>query len=164
MIIKLNKNIISVDQFKLNCSVGKGGIRKKIKEGDKITPKGTYYLGKVYYRSDRIKNFRTRLNRKIIKKNMGWSDDPNSKNYNLQININKNYKYSYERLYRNDHKYDLIIPVKYNSRKPIKNKGSAIFLHLTKNYKPTNGCIALKKKDFFVLLNLINKKTKIKIF
>ena len=164
MIIKLNKNIISVDQFKLNCSVGKGGIRKKIKEGDKITPKGTYYLGEVYYRSDRIKNFRTRLNRKIIKKNMGWSDDPNSKNYNLQININKNYKYSYERLYRNDHKYDLIIPIKYNSRKPIKNKGSAIFLHLTKNYKPTNGCIALKKKDFFVLLNLINKKTKIKIF
>ena len=41
--------------------------------------------------------------------------------------------------------------------------GSAIFLHLTKDYKATAGCIALKKKDFDVLLNLINKKTKIKI-
>ena len=41
--------------------------------------------------------------------------------------------------------------------------GSAIFIHLTDNYKPTAGCIALKKSDFDILLNLINQKTKIKI-
>ena len=76
MIIRLNKNIISIDQFKLKCSIGKGGIGKKLKEGDKITPKGGYYLDKLYYRKDRIKNIRTKLNLKIIKKNMGWSDDP----------------------------------------------------------------------------------------
>ena len=64
---------------------------------------------------------------------------------------------------RKDNKYDFLIPIKYNMQKPLKNKGSAIFLHLTKNYKPTAGCIALKKNDFLILLRLINKKTKLKI-
>jgi len=163
MIITLNKNIIRIDQFKLKCSIGKGGIKKKLKEGDKITPKGSYSLDKLYYRSDRIKELRTKLKRIIIKKNMGWSDDPRSKKYNRQISFTKKYKLSYEKLYRKDHSYDLVIPVKYNYKKPIKNKGSAIFLHLTNNYKPTAGCIALKKKDFLVMLNLIDKKTKIRI-
>jgi len=163
MIIKLNKNIICIDEFKLKCSIGKGGIRKKIKEGDKITPKGTYSLDKLYFRSDKIKNFRTELDTRVITKTMGWCDDPGSKDYNQLINISKNYKYSHEKLFRKDDKYDLIIPIKYNYNKPIKNKGSAIFIHITKNYGFTNGCIALKKKDFFVLLNLITKKTKIKI-
>tara|TARA_B100000035_G_scaffold191182_1_gene163219 strand:+ start:655 stop:1149 length:495 start_codon:yes stop_codon:yes gene_type:complete len=163
MIINLNKNILSIDQFKLKCSIGKGGIKKKMKEGDKITPKGSYFLDKLYYRSDRVKKFRTDLKCKVIKTNMGWSDDPRSKDYNRPIIIKKNYKYSYESLYRFDSKYDLLIPIKYNYNRPIKNKGSAIFLHLTNNFKPTAGCIALKKKDFIVMLNLIKNKTKIKI-
>ena len=127
----------------------------KIKEGDKITPKGTYLLGTLYYRSDRIKQIKSSLNCKIIKRNMDGKD-PRSKDYNREITINKNYKYSYEKLFRNDHKYDLLILIKYNYSKPIKNKGSAI-LHLTKDYKPTNGCISLKQKDFHVMLNLIGK-------
>ena len=81
MIITLNKNIILVDQFKLKCSVGKGGIRKKIKEGDKITPKGSYFLDRLYYRSDRIKKIKTNLKCKVIKKNMGWCNNPNDEKY-----------------------------------------------------------------------------------
>jgi len=67
-----------------------------------------------------------------------------------------------ESLYRTDNIYDYIISISHNHRK-IPNKGSAIFIHLTDNYKPTAGCVALKKKDFEILLKLINKKTKIKI-
>ena len=93
---------------------------------------------------------------------MGWCDDINSKYYNKPINIKKNFKY--EKLYRKDYKYDLLIPINYNTKPIIKNKGSAIFIHLTKNYKKTNGCIALSKKDFLILLKLINSKTKVKIF
>ena len=46
---------------------------------------------------------------------------------------------------------------------PIKkNKGSAIFIHVSNNkYSPTQGCIALKKKDLVKLIKSINKKTKI---
>ena len=68
-----------------------------------------------------------------------------------------------EKLYRKDYKYDLLIPINYNTKPIIKNKGSAIFIHLTKNYKKTAGCVALSKKDFLILLKLINSKTKIKI-
>ena len=63
----------------------------------------------------------------------------------------------------NDYKYDFFIPIKYNFKKVIPGNGSAIFIHLTKNYKPTAGCIALSKKDFLVLIKLINKNTKIRI-
>ena len=79
---------------------------------------------------------------------MGWCDDPNSKFYNKLVKIKKNLNISYEKLFRIDNKYDLLILIKYNYKKIIKNKGSAIFLHLTKNYSPTQGCIAVKKRDF----------------
>ena len=93
---------------------------------------------------------------------MGWCDDilqPDK--YNKLIKINKNLKH--EKLKRNDNKYDLLVPIKYNFKKPIIGKGSCIFIHLTKDYKATTGCIALKKKDFLIMLKLINKRTKIKI-
>ena len=93
---------------------------------------------------------------------MGWSNNTkDKKNYNKLIDI-KNQK-KYEKLYRKDYKYDLIIPIKYNWNKNILNKGSCIFLHLTKTYKPTAGMYRIKKKDFLIILKLINKKTKIKI-
>jgi L,D-peptidoglycan transpeptidase YkuD (ErfK/YbiS/YcfS/YnhG family) len=94
---------------------------------------------------------------------MGWCDDIYfSKKYNKLIKTKK--KIKHEKLSRRDHKYDLLIPIKYNFKKPISGLGSCIFIHLTKNYKPTAGCIALKKKDFLIMLKLIKKQTKIKIF
>ncbi len=92
---------------------------------------------------------------------MGWCNDVRNKNYNKLIKINKNLKY--EKLFRNDSKYDYVIPINYNSKNIKIGKGSAIFIHITKNYKSTSGCIALKKKDFLILLKIISKNTKIKI-
>ena len=66
-----------------------------------------------------------------------------------------------EKMFRKDYKYDYIIPINYNTKNTLLGKGSAIFLHLTNNFKPTAGCIALQKKDFLILLKIINKKTKI---
>ena len=164
MIIYLkNKHSLTIDDFNFRCCIGKNGISKKKREGDKKTPAGTFKIENLYYRPDRIKKPSTKLKCIKIKKNMGWCDDPlDNKNYNKLITIKKNIKY--EKLYRKDHNYDLIIPIKYNYRKPIKFKGSCIFFHLTSNYKTTAGCIAIKKSDFFIMLKLINKKTKIKIY
>lgn len=162
MIILLkNKYTLELDDFKFRCCVGKNGITKFKKEGDYKTPKGIFKIENLYYRKDRIEKPVTKLKSIEIKKNMGWCDDPKSKKYNKLIKTNK--KISHEKLFRNDHKYDLLIPIKYNFEKVISNKGSCIFLHLTKNYKPTAGCVALNKKDFLIFLKLINKKTKIKI-
>ena len=162
MIIYLkNKHSLKIGDFLFDCCVGKGGISYKKIEGDKKTPKGLYNIGELYFRKDKIKNFFTKLKCKEIKKNMGWCDDVLSKKYNKIIKIKKNIKY--EKLFRADNKYDLLIPIKYNFNKPKKGLGSCIFIHLTQNYKPTNGCIALKKKDFLIMLKLINKRTKILI-
>ena len=82
------------------------------------------------------------------------------KEYNKLIKIKK---IKHEKLLRKDHKYDFLIPIQYNFRKPIIGLGSCIFVHLTKNYKPTAGCIALREKDFLILLKLIKKNSKITI-
>ena len=162
MLIKLkNKDTLIFDDFIFQCSIGKNGTNANKIEGDKTTPKGTFLLKEVYYRPDRVKNLKTKLNLKKIYPNMGWCDDPLSKKYNSLIKTKSNFHY--EKMFRKDHKYDIIIVLDYNLKKPIPYKGSAIFIHLTKNYKSTNGCISLSKKDLLILLRLISKKTKIKI-
>ncbi len=157
-----NKYTLKVDDFYFKCCIGKKGLSSKKKEGDKKTPIGTYKIEHLYYRRDRIKKPKTALKCIPIKHNMGWCNDINyPKNYNKLFKIKKEIKH--EKLKRYDQKYDLFIPIKYNFKKPILGKGSCIFIHLTKNYKPTAGCIALKKKDFLIMLKIINKKTTIKI-
>ncbi len=160
-IIVKNKDTLLYDEFKFKCSIGKKGVTSQKKEGDKKTPRGTYALGPVYFRKDRLSKPITKLKKIEIKRNLGWCDDVNSKFYNKPINTNK--KVRYEKLFKKDKNYDLLIPIQYNSKKPKKNKGSAIFLHLTKSYKKTLGCVALQKKDMLILLKLIKKSTKIKI-
>ena len=164
MIINLkNKDTLQFKDFNFKCSIGKRGLALKKNEGDKKTPIGIFNLGDLYYRKDRIKLPVTPIKCIPIKKNMGWCDNPkNKKNYNRLIKIEKK-KVGYEKMYRFDTKYNLVIPIKYNFLKPKLGKGSAIFLHVTKNYKPTSGCIAIKEKDFLILLRLVNNKTKIKI-
>ena len=157
-----NKETLIYDNFAFKCSIGKKGLTKKKIEGDQKTPIGTFNLGNLYFRNDRNSIINTKIKCIPIKKDMGWCDDTkNKKNYNKLIKIKKNLKH--EKLYRKDSKYDLLIPIEYNTKKVVPGKGSAIFIHLTKNYSKTLGCIALKKKDFLILLRLINKNTKIKI-
>ena len=162
MTIKIkNKYTLLFDEFEFKCSIGAFGFTSDKYEGDKKTPIGLFSLGDLYYRSDKVQKPKTKLKCIKIKKNMGWCNDIDSKFYNKKIKIKK--KVRYEKLFRNDYKYNYLIPIKYNWVNPKKNKGSAIFIHLTKNYNPTVGCIALSLKDFLILVKLIKKNTKIRI-
>ena len=162
MLLRLkNKEYLIVDEFKFKCSIGKKGLNSKKIEGDHCTPIGVFKIGKVYYRPDRIKKPDTSLKTKKITKNMGWCDDQYNKNYNKEIVLNK--KNKGEKLFRKDITYDILFVIEYNTNKTKPFKGSAIFIHLTKNYVPTKGCIALKKNDLLILLKIIGKKSKIKI-
>jgi len=156
-----NKDTLKLDDYVFRCSIGKNGITSKKNEGDKCTPLGKFKLGTLFYRADRVKKPETNITTKIIKKNMGWCDDINSKFYNKIMIINK--KIKHEKLFRKDSIYDYLIVVEYNTIKPKPGKGSAIFLHLTNNYKKTAGCIAVKKKDMLIILKILTKKSKIKI-
>ena len=162
MIIINKSGYLKYKNLKFRCALGKAGIGKKKIEGDNITPIGTFNIIKIYYRSDRIKKISSKF--KIIKttKNMGWYDDPKSKKYNQPIKLPT--KYSHEILYRRNNIYDLILVLNYNMKPIIKNKGSAIFIHIAKkNYEKTAGCIALKKADLIYLVRKINKNIKVHI-
>ena len=163
-IILKNKETLIYKNLKFRCSIGKKGITNKKKEGDKKTPKGIFKLGNLFYRSDRKDKPKTKLSCIKINKNMGWCDDLKSKKYyNKIINLNKNKNLKHEKLYRKSFEYNFFIPIKYNTKNRKIGKGSAIFIHLTKNYSSTAGCIAVKEKDFLKILNMISKNTKIKI-
>ena len=162
MIFTLKNKFINIDNYNLKCAIGKRGTKKNKREGDKFTPIGTYRFISVYYRKDRINKIKTNLEKIVIKKNIGWCDDPRSKDYNKEIKFP--FIYRAEKLYRSDNIYDIIIEIDYNKHPTIKNRGSAIFIHIAKrNYSPTKGCIAMSKKDIKFFLGKISKNDKIKI-
>jgi L,D-peptidoglycan transpeptidase YkuD (ErfK/YbiS/YcfS/YnhG family) len=162
MIIVKRSGYLIFNNFRFPCAFGKNGIKKNKIEGDNITPKGIFKLIKVFYRADRVKNLKTALKKNKIKINMGWCDDSKSGFYNKEILLPS--KFRHEKLYRKENIYDIIVVLNYNTRPIIKNKGSAIFMHVVKDkFKPTKGCIALKKKDLLLLLLKIKKNTKISI-
>ena len=145
MHIKINKNYLYINDYKIKCCIGKRGINKNKIEGDLTTPKITLKFKYVLYRPDRVKNLYR------------------SNKYNMLINYPFNY--SSEKLFRKDNIYDIVIVTDYNTNPVIKKKGSAIFLHIAKkNYSPTKGCIAISKKDMRLLLKKTKKRTKLEFF
>ena len=162
MHILIKNKSLTYNDYKVKCSVGKRGIGVKKREGDLFTPIGTFKITKLLYRKDRLKNLKTCLKKTIINKTMGWCDDARSKSYNKLIR--SPFKFTFEKLFRKDNMYDIILVLNFNMSPIKKHKGSAIFIHVAKNnYKKTKGCIAIKKKDLIFLLRKIDKNTKVKI-
>ena len=159
MNIKLKNKFLYFDKYRIKCAIGKRGITSKKIEGDCKTPSGKFTLKSIFYRQDRIK-IKSSLKKTIIKRNMGWCDDSNSRYYNKKIKFP--FKFRAEKLWLKENIYDLIIIINYNLRPVIKNKGSAIFLHIaSKNYRPTKGCIAVTRSNMVLLIKKINKYSKL---
>ena len=163
MNIKLKKNFLYFDKYRIKCAIGKRGITHKKLEGDNKTPVGVFKFNSIFYRKDRIKKIKSSLQKNVIKKNMGWCDDSNSKFYNKLIRFP--FKFRAEKLWLKNNVYDILLIINYDTRPVVKKKGSAIFLHIAKkNYPPTKGCVAVSIKDMNLLLSKIKTKTKIKIY
>ena len=162
MHILINKKNLIYNNYKAKCAVGKRGIGNKRKEGDLITPKGKYKIKYILYRKDRINKIQSKIKKIAIKKNMGWCDDPKSKNYNKLIKLPSDY--NHEKLYKKENIYDIILVLDYNMKPIIKNKGSAIFIHVAKKkFKKTEGCVALNKTFLLKFLKELKKNTIISI-
>ena len=160
MNIKLINKFLYFNKYKLRCSIGKRGITHNKKEGDRKTPRGIFKINSIFYRKDRIGDLKTSIKKRIIKKNMGWCDDPGSKHYNKLIKFP--FKKSAEKLWLKSKIYDVLIVIDYNLKPVSVSKGSAIFLHVAKkNYSPTKVCVAINKKDILFLISRINYKTKL---
>ena len=161
MHITINRKYLTYQKIKAKCAIGKKGIGNKREEGDLITPKGSFKIKFLLYRSDRVKII-TKLKKIAIKRNMGWCDDPNSKKYNKLIKLP--FKYSYEKLYKKENVYDVLLVLNYNMNPVKKNKGSAIFIHVAKNnFKKTEGCVAIKKNKLLKIVRKLKSNTSVKI-
>jgi len=160
MNIELKNKFLYFNKYKIKCAIGKRGITSKKIEGDNKTPKGTFSFKSILYRKDKVPEIKSALKKDIIKKNMGWCEDINSNQYNKLIKFPFNY--GAEKLWLDKDIYDIIIIINHNLNPVIKNKGSAIFLHIArKNYAPTKGCIAISKKNMILLISIIDKRTKL---
>ena len=163
MHIKLINKKLYFRNYKVKCAIGKRGISTKKREGDNKTPRGIYKFSTIFYRKDRIKHLETSVKKIVIKKNMGWCDDPNSKYYNKLIYFP--FSKRAEKLYIEKNIYDIIVVIDYNTKPIVKKKGSAIFLHIaSKNYKSTKGCLAISKSNLKNLVKELNSKSKVSIF
>ena len=163
MHMRLKNKLLYFYNYKIKCSIGKRGLTSKKKEGDLKTPKGRFKFEFLLFRKDRIKKIYSKLKKIKISKNMGWCDDSGSSSYNRLVKFP--FKKSAEKLFLKKRNYDLILVINFNRKPVIKNRGSAIFLHLIdKRFSPTKGCIAIKKGDFIKILPLITKKTKLFIY
>ena len=173
LVKKLNKKyFIRVGNKFFRCQIGIGGLKNAAKkiEGDNTTPIGKWNIESLYYRADRVSipkyKKKNVLKTNRITKDCAWCDDIRSLYYNKYINI-KNFSslnINYEKLWREDNAYDILIVTSHNAKPTIKNKGSAIFIHCSfSNDRNTAGCIALKKKDLVFLLKNLKDKTFIKI-
>ena len=161
MHILINKNYLTYNKLKVKCAIGKKGIGNKKKEGDLITPIGVYNIKYILYRKDRVKIL-TKLKKKVIKKNMGWCDDAKSNHYNKLVQLP--FVQKHEKLYKKENIYDIILVLDFNMNPVRKNKGSAIFIHVAKkNFKKTEGCVAIRKGKLIKLIKEISPNTKVKI-
>ena len=162
MHITINKSYLTYKEYKVKCAIGKRGIGYKKIEGDLITPIGLYKIKYILYRKDRVRKLQSKLRKIAIEKNMGWCDDSKSKKYNQLIYLP--FKFSYEKLFKKENIYDIILVLNYNMNPIKKNKGSAIFIHIAKkNNKKTEGCVAISKAKLLKILKRISINTKVKI-
>lgn len=144
------------------CAVGRNGFSSHKREGDLCTPVGEFFLRECWYRADRLEKPQTGLPLKIIRESDGWCDDPKAKEYNKHVSLPRDF--SHEKLFRDDHVYDVVVPLGYNDNPVIPGKGSAIFLHVAKpGYASTEGCVALSLPDLLTVLENVSADTKISL-
>jgi L,D-peptidoglycan transpeptidase YkuD (ErfK/YbiS/YcfS/YnhG family) len=173
LIINLNKKyFLKAGNKVFRCQIGTEGLKNVAKkvEGDKTTPIGKWRLEKLYYRPDRILRPKPKkkniLKINQITKYCGWCDDIRSKYYNKYLNINNltSPKTGFEKLWREDNAYDIVIQISHNINPTIKNKGSAIFVHCSfEDFRSTSGCIALEKRDLIFLIKNLKSDVFIRI-
>jgi L,D-peptidoglycan transpeptidase YkuD (ErfK/YbiS/YcfS/YnhG family) len=153
---------LSAGNLVFSVALGRSGILTNKREGDGATPRGTFRLVRLWWRADRLPRPRTRLPVRAIRRDVGWSEDPADRNYNRPVKIPD--RSNADRLWREDHLYDLIVELDHNTRPRIANRGSAVFIHVAREgFKPTAGCVALKRGDLLKLLNVIARNCWIEI-
>ena len=144
------------------CALGRAGTTHAKREGDGATPAGRFRLLGCFYRRDRGRRPPTRLPVAAIRPRDGWCDDPADRRYNQPVRLP--YPARHERMWRDDHVYDVVLDIAANRRPVVRGRGSAIFLHLARpGFEPTEGCVAVPPAWARRLFERIGPETLIEI-
>jgi L,D-peptidoglycan transpeptidase YkuD (ErfK/YbiS/YcfS/YnhG family) len=142
--------------------LGRSGIRANKREGDGATPRGLFRLRRLWWRPDRGRKPLTLLPAVRIDPAVAWCEDAADRRYNRPFR--RSAHEPGDRLWRDDHLYDLIIEIDHNTRPRIAGRGSAVFLHVAREDRsPTAGCIALAARDLRRLLARLGPETRISV-
>ena len=153
---------LSAGNLHLPVSLGATGIRANKREGDRATPRGAFRLLRLWWREDRVRRPRTRLAVRRIGPADAWCEDPADRRYNRPIRLRA--EDLADRLWREDHLYDLLIELDHNTRPRVAGRGSAVFVHVARpGFRPTAGCVALAAEDLLRLLARLGPRTRIVI-
>jgi L,D-peptidoglycan transpeptidase YkuD (ErfK/YbiS/YcfS/YnhG family) len=157
------EGFLIIDSARFSCAIGKNGVTSRKREGDGKTPIGTFALRQLFYRPDRVPNPQTSLKTIELTPKIGWSDDVTDPAYNTLVTLP--HAFGHEVLWREDARYDYIIPLGYNDDPIVPNEGSAIFFHLaTPEQWTTEGCVAVTKTDFEAILRMITPDTVLRVY
>ena len=153
---------IHIGPLTLRAAIGKGGLSHRKREGDGKTPIGTFQLRGGYYRGDRMLRLCCTPGLKLLRSNMGWCDQAGTGLYNRWIEAG--HRFSHERMWRDDHVYDVVFPTSHNESPRIQGAGSAIFFHLARpDYAGTEGCVAISAADMRRLLPRLGRQVELVI-
>jgi L,D-peptidoglycan transpeptidase YkuD (ErfK/YbiS/YcfS/YnhG family) len=156
------RGLLLAGRLAIPVVLGSAGIRGNKREGDGATPAGRFRLIRLWWRADRLPRLRTSLPVRRIAPDIAWSEDPRDRRYNRPFRRSANEPG--DRLWRDDHLYDLIIEIDHNRRPRIAGRGSAVFLHVARpDRSPTAGCVAFAARDLRRLLMRLGPKTRIQI-
>ena len=147
---------------RLPVALGRSGMRADKREGDGGTPRGCFRPVRLWWRADRMPRPRTALPVRRIRPTDAWCEDPDDRRYNRPIRLEPGK--AGDRLWREDHLYDLIVELDHNTRPRIARRGSAVFMHVARpGFRPTAGCVSLAPATLRRLVAKIGRKTRIVI-
>jgi len=144
------------------CALGRAGVVDAVdkREGDGATPAGFYPIRSIWFRPDRVTLPPLHFPTHEITSADGWCDDPANPYYNHHVMLPFNA--SHEILWREDHRYDIMVVLGHNDDPPVSSLGSCIFWHVAQptegrtnkeqNYAPTAGCVAMAADDLLTIL------------
>jgi L,D-peptidoglycan transpeptidase YkuD (ErfK/YbiS/YcfS/YnhG family) len=147
-----------IDGVAIPVALGRSGIAANKREGDGATPRGRFRLRRLWWRGDRMPRPRTALSLRNIRRDDAWCEDPHDRHYNRPVKLAADALG--DRLWRDDHLYDLIIELDHNAQPRVAGRGSAVFIHLARpGFLPTAGCVALRGEDLRRLLARLGRES-----
>jgi L,D-peptidoglycan transpeptidase YkuD (ErfK/YbiS/YcfS/YnhG family) len=153
---------IHIGPLVIQAVVGKHGLARLKREGDRKTPVGSFKLKPGYFRNDRMLRLCCSTGLKLLHRNIGWCDQAWTGLYNRPISAGRTI--GHEKLWRDDHIYDVVFPTSHNEKPRVQGAGSAIFFHLARaDFTGTEGCIAISANDMRRLLPRLGKNVELVI-